>query len=136
MDYNGVELTLERFEGGGIADQTTGRTEIWEKYFECINNANIKELLFGFGFNASVSDIVGIASHNTYIEFLFFYGIVGMGMWIAYFVFCGNMFCEKCRIFNSKTPIVTWVLIVGIFFLSAYTYEAFLDFNSDIIYLV
>jgi len=122
LGYNAIELIASRFvPGGSFADNTTGRTEIWKGYIEFFNTNGIKETLFGLGFNATVVH----SAHNTFIEFMFHYGLVGILLWGAYFVHCLNLFREKNTAFENKSPVVCLCLIAGTFFLSAYTYEAF-----------
>lgn len=122
IGYNVVQLVTDRFvKGGSIADNTTGRTDIWGTYFAMFKTASIKEFMFGFGINATVTR----AAHNTFIEYMFYYGFVGCFMWIAYFVYCGKLFCANTRAFQHKSTMVMICLMLGIFFLSAYTYEAF-----------
>lgn len=122
LGYNVVDLTFSRFvKGGTFADNTTGRAEIWSEYISMFKNASLKELLFGFGFNATVVE----AAHNTFIEFFFHYGLIGTGIWFAYFVHCREMFKINAETFKNKTPVIILCVIAGVFFLSAYTYEAF-----------
>ncbi len=122
LEYNMIDMILNRFvEGGSFADNTTGRVEIWEDYFSAFNDAGISKLLFGFGFNTNI----GKAAHNTFIEFLYFYGIVGIGIWLAYFIYCVGLFRKNTKHFEHKTYTTILVFVIGIFFLSAYTYEGF-----------
>lgn len=120
--YNVIELVADRFvEGGSFADNTTGRVDIWKKYFGIFKNAGIKESVFGFGFNAEVKE----AAHNTLFELLYHYGVIGVFLWIVYFMHCLNLFRRNTRKFENKSRMVLVTLIVGVSFLSAYTYEAF-----------
>ena len=122
LGYNALEMIASRFvPGGSFADNTTGRTEIWKEYIEFFNTNGIKETLFGLGFNAPVVH----SAHNTFIEFMFHYGLVGLILWGSYFVHCMKLFRKKAERFENKSPIVCICMIAGIFFLSAYTYEAF-----------
>ncbi len=122
IGYNVIDLVTDRFVlGGSFAENTTGRVDIWKHYLDIFMNANLKELILGFGFNAKVER----AAHNTFIELLFYYGIVGFGIWMAYFSYCFKLFLYKTRSFPNKTMMVTISLMMGILFLSAYTYESF-----------
>ena len=122
LGYNAIEMITSRFiKGGSFADNTTGRTEIWRSYIDLFNASGIRVWLFGFGFNANVS----LTAHNTFIELLYHYGIVGLLLWGTYFAYCLKLFREKTETFENKSSMVCMCLIVGIFFLSAYTYEAF-----------
>lgn len=53
-------------------DLTTGRVDIWEDYIAVLIK-NPVNLLFGFG----ISNSLELMSHNTYLEFLYHYGIFG-----------------------------------------------------------
>ena len=122
LGYNAITMITSRFvKGGSLADYTTGRTDIWKYYIDLFNANGIKELLFGFGFNAKVTH----AAHNTFIEFVYHYGIIGIILWGAYLFYCLKLFQLKTELFENKSPMVCICLIVGIFFLSAYTYESF-----------
>jgi len=59
---------------GGAADFTTGRTDIWKDYLDVIVN-DLKILFFGNGINTTIAS--GRATHNTYLEYIYYFGIVG-----------------------------------------------------------
>lgn len=122
LGYNVIELILDRFViGGGFAENTTGRVDIWNRYFDMFRQAGIKECFFGFGFNATVKS----AAHNTFIEFFYHFGLVGLLLWLMYFAYCARRFIHNTQNFYAKSPMVMLCFILGVFFLSAYTYEAF-----------
>ena len=122
LGYNVIELILDRFViGGGFAENTTGRVDIWNRYFDMFRQAGIKEFFFGFGFNATVKS----AAHNTFIEFFYHFGLVGLLLWLMYFAYCARRFIHNTQNFYAKSPMVMLCFILGVFFLSAYTYEAF-----------
>lgn len=121
LGYNPIKLIESRFVAGGFAENSTGRAEIWSYYFDLFNESGIKKFLFGFGFNAGVRK----AAHNTFIELMYLYGIIGLIIWGAFFVHCRNLFRRKTVSFTHKSPIVCISLVVGVCFLSAYTYESF-----------
>lgn len=122
LGYNAIELITSRFtKGDGLAALTTGRSEIWKEYIDLFKASKPQNVLFGFGFNATASR----AAHNTVLEFLFHYGFVGIMLWGSYFVYCFNLFRKKTTSFKNRSPMVCFCLIVGTFFLSAYTFEAF-----------
>ena len=122
LGYNVIELIQSRFiPDGSFADNTTGRTDIWKEYMNLFQTSGAKEFLFGFGFNAKVLH----AAHNTLIEFIYHYGIAGLILWGAYFRHCFKLFQKNTVGFVNKSPVVCFCLVIGIFFLSAYTYEAF-----------
>ena len=75
-DYiNAYMYRLMQDRTGTLDAITTGRSEIWIGYIEEILN-NVKILFFGNGLK-TISEIVGMATHNTYIELLYSLGIFG-----------------------------------------------------------
>ena len=76
--YEYINSYIYRLIGDGsgtIEDITTGRSEIWTGYISEILN-NMKILFFGNGLN-TMSEEIGIRTHNTYLELLFSLGIIG-----------------------------------------------------------
>ena len=76
--YEYINTYLYRLLGdsaGTLESITTGRTEIWASYFNEILD-NIKILFFGNGLN-TISETIGMGTHNTYLETLFSLGIIG-----------------------------------------------------------
>ncbi len=75
---------ISRFlSAGSLSDLTTGRTELWGLYIRH-SFQSFKNVLFGEGF-----DVVHYAkgSHNVYIEALYNTGIIGVGIFFAFFIF-------------------------------------------------
>lgn len=101
---------------------TTGRTFLWGRYIEEIFGDNFFITLFGRGISADYPMRAG-AAHNTYLDFLYYYGFVGS---ILFGVVC-SLACPKQA--NSKqynVNMFSWcVLLVMVFFLS---YLLFFDF--------
>lgn len=61
---------LSRFTSG--YDLTTGRTELWKGYISAMLSNPLK-LVLGFGISSSQ----GYMAHNTYLDFLYYYGVFG-----------------------------------------------------------
>ena len=122
LGYNAIDMVLSRFiQGATFADNTTGRVDIWIKYFNIFKSASVKQFIFGFGFNAEVK----AAAHNTFLEFFYHYGVIGSGIWLAFFVYCFKVFRRNVINFEKQSAMLLIALLAGTFFLSAYTYEAF-----------
>ena len=68
---------LFRLEVGAGNDLTSGRTELWSKYFAHFDE-NVLHWLVGSG--AGAGDLGGVAAHNTYIDLIYYYGILGTGL--------------------------------------------------------
>lgn len=69
-------IRLTQDSGGDLSDITTGRTDIWLTYFKKIASGE-KILLFGKG----LGEILDKGSHNTYIEFFYYLGILGSALY-------------------------------------------------------
>ncbi len=73
-----LETVLSRFtEESG--DVTSGRTDLWGSYLSLFL-AEPLSFLFGRGLGAEL--VGGKAPHNTYIDFLYYLGLVGMVLYI------------------------------------------------------
>ncbi len=64
---------LTQDSGGSLSGLTTGRTDIWMNYLKEIIKSE-KVLLFGNG----LGNMLHHAPHNTYLEGLYYVGVVGM----------------------------------------------------------
>ena len=82
-----VEVMLSRFKGNNSwSDLTTGRTDIWTNYMKALSD-DPTLLLFGQGFTSKL--VNGRNSHNTIIQMVYQFGLIGstfMIAWIACFV--------------------------------------------------
>lgn len=85
---------------GGAADITTGRADIWKDYLEVIMN-DLKILFFGNGINTTID--TGRATHNTYLEYIFYFGVVGTS------VLLGAMKLAMGKILREK---ILWVPVL------------------------
>ncbi len=75
-------FTGERVESGG------SRTPIWRAVYDAYRDGDVKELLLGNGFDSSqavVSRGFGTltSTHNAYLEVLYEFGLVGIGLFLA-----------------------------------------------------
>lgn len=67
------DVILKRFKEGN-GDATTGRIESWKVYYDYFRE-NTARFAFGSGLGAEVLN--GKAPHNTYIDFLYYFGLFG-----------------------------------------------------------
>lgn len=101
---------LERLlAAADINSLTTGRFALWKGYFEYLTD-NIAALFFGSGVGAPLLN--GKGAHNTYLDFLYFYGIIGT---IIYFIvlcicFSGKAKTSRKSIFNYMGICVVTVM--------------------------
>ena len=106
---------------------TTGRADTWDTYIKYID-ANWPRWLVGCGVGAGY--VNQIAPHNTYLDFLYYYGIVGTLFWFA---LCINAVGKKQipNIYIGSLSLIC--LLVMIVFLSS---MIFFDFAFTIIFVV
>ena len=82
-----VNLILSRFSNdNSISDFTTKRTDIWMNYFRHFSD-NPAVLFFGNGYSSVL--VNEKAAHNTLIQLIFQFGIIGFcfyGVWLAFLV--------------------------------------------------
>jgi len=84
-----MRLTTE--DTSSASDLTTGRTDIWLSYFQLFLS-NLKIPIFGRGLGSSV---FGTATHNTYIDIIYYIGIFGGFLYL---------FILKCEFPKKEVP--------------------------------
>ena len=78
------EVIRERFSySASISQLTTGRTEIWKAYWEEFSQ-NVPLALFGNGYTSVTLD--GRASHNTIIQCIYQFGLIGTMLYISWLI--------------------------------------------------
>ena len=118
-DIRVLSLIEERFASAEDSnDLTTGRIDLWIEYIKYIVN-DFKCLFVGEGFNALSLEK---AAHNTYIEFIYRFGVVGSILWIIYFVWCSKEIARKVSP-KRDLNVSSMVLYIGLFFLSAFHFQ-------------
>lgn len=102
------------------SNATTGRSDVWIEYINYIFGGSIFKMLFGNGIG---SILIFGAAHNTYIDFLYFYGVAGT---VIFAITCRYSIPEisshKHQIENYCPTIC---LMLMLFFLSSLTYFDF-----------
>ena len=114
--FSGVIYRLD--EATDIDSLFTGRSYIWQNYLEFLYENPLK-LMFGGGFGAEILD--DLAAHNTYIDSLYYLGIIGTLLLALVFgvLLNINKSTEKLNFFNYSV----WICIgVMYFFLSELFY--------------
>lgn len=107
--FTGVLMRLQ----SGAGDLTTGRVYTWGQYFRHFGENGFR-LLFGSGMQAGFLD--GVAAHNTYIDLLYFYGIVGTALFLLTCIRAVGIRHHRVRLANIL-PLVC--LMIMIMFLSS-----------------
>lgn len=104
-----IEVILYRFSfSTSISELTTGRTDLWMNYAREITSSP-RILLIGNGYtNLKVN---GRASHNTLIQMVFQFGLVGGGILLRWMRDYFSRMCKRLKPVRSDGLLV----IVGIF---------------------
>lgn len=109
MQKNGYLSYMEKrlFEG----DISTGRFEIWKDYLDYIGNS-IKTLILGDGLGVAYLSTGG--PHNTYIEAIYFVGLVGSVLFLYFIILSFNhkRYAIKRNIINYL-PLIVFLAING-----------------------
>lgn len=85
LDIPQVATIIGRFTGAkDINGLTTGRSYIWELYFDYFST-HFGKLIFGSGVGAPL--VNNRAAHNTYIDFIFYFGLLGSFLFVSIIIF-------------------------------------------------
>lgn len=103
-----------------INEMTTGRTDIWLTYNRELWTST-KEILLGHGV---VLQGNLMAAHNTIIELLYKFGIVGLLIDIIYVIYNSKEIFRRFGKNRLDTIVFGGVFLLLLFFLSAYTFLA------------
>ena len=102
-----LNVILTRFSwADNAAEFTTGRTELWSYYLTEILN-DLKLLLLGQGFTNVM--IYSRASHNTVIQLLYQFGILGSVLLIAWFI---GYYYEIVGAWRIRNPKMTRIFMI------------------------
>lgn len=106
-----LQVVITRFSNAEtISDFTTGRTELWTSYLEELLT-NGKLLLLGQGF--SNIKLHGKASHNTPVQVIYQFGLIGLPVLISWVVgFFRDLPPSRPE---TKQGNNTWLLLIGSF---------------------
>ena len=103
---------LGRFgRDANLSDFTTGRTELWYEYITTIIEDPLL-LLFGAGYTGIT--IGGEASHNTLIQGVFQFGLVGCVLMLTWMVFFMRTLLDGVRLRWNQVPRL-FILLCGAF---------------------
>lgn len=91
-----IEMILSRFDSNAnLSDFTTGRTDIWAKFFSAFKQ-DASLLLFGQGYTDVM--ITSKASHNTIIQVIFQFGLVGCVAFVGWIVCLLRIYLKNVKI--------------------------------------
>lgn len=101
-----IDNILYRFSA---TDITNNRTNIWGQYLSYFNSS-IKTLILGDGIGTAYYN--GVGPHNTYIEMIYFLGIIGSSIYIAMYgcILKMGRLVEKRRLINYSLLIILMIM--------------------------
>ena len=122
MQVDLISVVTGRFKTfSESGDLTTGRLELWKDYLIYIFKSPYI-LFFGEGFNAVALNVK--AAHNSYIDFVYRFGIIGSVLWLIYFVMSYRTVYKKQQGRNDlATNMPLLICLIGFMFLSAFSFQ-------------
>ena len=106
-----IEMILSRFsDSSNISDFTTGRTDVWLEYFRVFRKDTIL-LLFGKGFSKII--ITTKTSHNTLIQLVFQFGLIGFIVFVGWLT-CLFRICLKNNKVEWNTFAQACIILLGV----------------------
>jgi O-antigen ligase len=114
----GSDMLVDRFNQGDVTS-ANGRLPLWQAGVQEIMSSSPMQLLFGHGMNYSLivtSRVVGklYSMHNTYIQMLLEFGLVGLGLFISLHIAILRI------LWNDKRPLALYATSMIIFLLFAH----------------
>ncbi len=110
---------IDRFIYAQDGDITGNRMNILDKYLDYFSQNPIKTIV-GSGIGASY---LGGAAHNTYVDFVYYYGVIGTVLFVVTLVISLNVMCRFKKNISNYLPLVCTA--ISIFFLSGLLYYDF-----------
>lgn len=109
-----IDQMIMRFtkETGNLSNFTTNRSELWVAYFDAFVEDPML-LFFGRGFSSAVLPM-DRASHNTFIQIVYQFGLVGTLAFVAWFVCYAKEAIVKVRLNYGKLFQIL-ILLMGAF---------------------
>ena len=113
-----LHIILHRFAtANSISDLTTGRSELYARYLDAINES-ASSFVFGYGLSATY---LSLSPHNLYLEVLYFTGFVGLLFFALEIVGGLHLICRKKPKEIQRQPLLMIyfpLILVGILFFS------------------
>ena len=110
--------------GVSLSDGTgLERTQAWENVFDAFVSSDILRQFFGHGYDSTMEvTFNGLVAHNTYIEVLYTFGLIGSLIFLIVVFLSGFRAWRACRYVEVFALIGFCVLL---FSLSAYSFKPF-----------
>lgn len=118
---------ISRLKSIGV-DRGSGREAIWIEVFEAFSRSPFDTKLFGHGYQAVYYRLkpygVDRLAHNSFIEFLYDYGYIGLGVFLAFFATQIRSGLKAVQKKNPHAPEMLYSLLVALVFgMSSYFFE-------------
>ena len=105
-----IEMILSRFgASSNLSDFTTGRTDVWIEYFRAFKEDTLL-LLLGRGYTKVL--VATKASHNTFIQQIFQFGLVGCVIFAGWIVCLLRILLKNVKIKRNHFAMVC-ILLAG-----------------------
>lgn len=123
-----------------ISELTTGRSSLFAIYFREILSS-VKVFFVGEGMSA---DILKKGTHNLFLEIHYYVGLIGLGLYILYFIKLGNWVKRKYRAYKESSSLFNYASLIifialfcslqGMFSISVYAllYLAIISIGIDV----
>lgn len=113
-----INIILSRFKDyDDLNSISTGRVTLWKEYcYEIFNS--FTGSIFGYGLHGK---LLSRASHNTYLEIIYKFGLIGFIVNIMYFFSC-MFYIPKSKKYYLKDWVFVILIIALLFNLSAYSF--------------
>lgn len=120
------DSVLERITSGN--DLSTGRIALWRSYLESML-ASPLQFLIGHGISAPL--LFGLAAHNTYIDVLYYYGILGTALVALSIKYAIAGHKLRRDILRSAPAICLLIMYFFLSYLMAYDYAFLIVYVLD-----
>lgn len=103
---------IERFESIQ-EDEGSGRTVVWAKAIQLIENSDFDKFIVGHGFNRVVVDSqAGLSAHDDFLEIIYDYGLIGFILYVFAFLSYAKDLIVMIVRKNKLAPILTFAFSV------------------------
>lgn len=79
-----ITYSMDAYEQGNTNEAISGREELANEYFEALKESDALSIVFGNARTAMSSTGIEMNSHNTFIDILYFFGIIGIVLLCLY----------------------------------------------------
>lgn len=130
VDSNYGGVLSARFSDENISSGS-GRDVIYSSAIKVIENRVLEDLFFGTGGDSTLK-ILGVNTHNEWLEFMFCYGIVGVILYLSFILSLVFRYYTLLRESSQYAPhwgmLTVYVILVGMFGMFYFAHSSFYVF--------